>query len=371
MKKIILATLVLLFFIASNSKSQTSNDILNLLIQRNLITQEEADSLRSEDAIKQQDNEAKRKSFGITASKLFQLDGYTNIRYQVNDEHGKIDGFDIRRVYLGFRGTLSPYWSYRFQADFAATPKIVDAYIEYKLNDYLNFTLGQFILPFSLESVTSNLKLDFIDRSQVVEALVARGKDVIGNYNGRDIGVQVGGTLLKLNEKPLVEYKIGLFNGSGTNQTDKNESKDLVSRICINPIKGLSFGASYYNGVGNFGTPAVNRKRERFGLEARYDYLNFSLRGEYIKGTDRVTKREGYYLQAGYYMIPQKLQLVAKLDAYDPDTATEDNASTWYIGGINYTFNPNIRLLANYTVKTEQSGDYNNNLASVQLQVSF
>ena len=42
-----------------------------------------------------------------------------------------------------------------------------------------------------------------IDRSQVVEALVARGKDVIGNQNGRDIGIQIGGGILKKNGIPV------------------------------------------------------------------------------------------------------------------------------------------------------------------------
>jgi hypothetical protein len=381
MKRIFLPLVVLLLTLSTNSKSQSNNDILNLLIQRNLISQVEADSLRAEDAIRQQQSESKRKSFNVTSTKLFQLGGYAQIRYQVDDQPGKIDGADIRRAYLDLKGAISPYWGYRFMADFANSPKVVDVYVDYKLNDYFNFTLGQFALPFSLESNTSNIKYDLIDRSQVVEALVNRSKDIIGrdtsakgnytNYNGRDIGIQVGGALLKVNDRAFVEYKLGLFNGSGINQADKNESKDIVTHVNINPISGLSFGVSYYNGVGFIGRPQANRKRERFGVDASFDYQRLSVRSEIIKGTDDKTKRQGYFVQTGYYILDKKLQIVAKLDSYDPDIDVEDDSNTWYIGAINYNFNPSVRLQANYTFKEEEGKRIVNNLTSVQLQVSF
>ena len=75
---------------------------------------------------------------------------------------------------------------------------MIDAYGEIKLADYFSLTVGQFKIPFSMENLTSSNKLEMIDRSQVVEALVARSKDVIGNQNGRDIGIQAGGTFLKV-----------------------------------------------------------------------------------------------------------------------------------------------------------------------------
>ncbi|HEX3007388.1 MAG TPA: porin, partial [Bacteroidales bacterium] len=192
-------------------KAQSTNDILNVLVQNNAITQDQADSLRSEAALKQQDADAKRKLFPVNAGKAFQLGGYTQARYQIDETAGKTDGFDIRRAYLNINGVLSPYWSYRFQADFAGSPKLIDAYAELKVNDAFNFLIGQAVVPFSIDNITSNTRLDFIDRSQVTEALVARGKDVIGNQNGRDLGVQLGGTFFELNGFQLVEYKVALL----------------------------------------------------------------------------------------------------------------------------------------------------------------
>ena len=365
----ILSFFVFLFSITGYS--QSTNDVLNVLIQRKLITQEDADSMRSEAAIKQQETDAKRKSFQVTASKLFQLDGYTQLRYQFFDEPVKFDGFDIRRAYIGLRGSINPYWGYRLQADFANSPRLMDAYAEFKYNDYINVQFGQTLLPFSLENLTSNSKTDFIDRSQIIESLVSRKGDVIGDQNGRDIGVQAGGVLLKLNGKSLVDYKIGLFNGAGINGGDKNKTKDVVARIVIHPFTGLDLGASYYDGVGNYGTPADNKGRNRLGAELSYEWSSLSIKGEYIKGKDGIINREGYYAQAGYYVIPQKLQFLAKLDSFDPDTDIDNNKLSWYVAGLNLYLNQNVRFQFNYSFREEEGTNVKNNVACAQLQIHF
>ena len=57
MKKLsILSILVFLFSLAG--QAQSTNDVLNVLVQRKLISRQDADSLRSEAAIKQQETDA-------------------------------------------------------------------------------------------------------------------------------------------------------------------------------------------------------------------------------------------------------------------------------------------------------------------------
>jgi phosphate-selective porin len=207
--------IIILVFSVSIASGQSSNDILNILIANKTITQQAADSLRAEAAMKQQETDANKKSFTVMASKLIQLSGYTQLRYVSMEEKGKRSGFDIRRARIDLRGSVTPYFTYRVQTDLADKPKLIDAYGEIKIADYFVITAGQFKIPFSMENLASSNKLEMIDRSQVVEALVARGKDVIGNQNGRDIGVQVGGGFLKKNGVPLIEYRLSFFNGSG------------------------------------------------------------------------------------------------------------------------------------------------------------
>jgi hypothetical protein len=357
--------------------AQSTNEILELLIKNNAISQVQADSLRAEAAIKQQDSEANKKSFLVSAARQIQIAGYTQIRYQILDEKGKKDGFDIRRARFDLKGNFTPYFAYRLQTDFADKPKIVDAYAEIRLNDYFNITVGQFRIPFSLENLTSMNKFELIDFSQAVEAFTARGKDVIGNQNGRDLGIQLGGTLIKKGDAPLLEYRLGVFNGSGINIADTaNEAKDIATRLIVNPVKGLSLGVSYYNGWGKAIKPAAefigrSQQRNRIGAEASYTTKRTSVKGEYIAGKDGITDRAGWYMLAGYYIIPQKLQLVVKYDTYDPNLDKEDNITTNYVAGLNCNFNNWSRIQAFYTFREEQGASINNNYFSVQYQIGF
>ena len=214
-----------------------------------------------------------------------------------------------------------------------------------------------------------------IDRSQVVEALVARSKDVIGNQNGRDIGIQIGGTFLKVKDMPVIEYRLGVFNGSGINVADTaNNAKDISGRLIFTPFKGFSFGGSIYKGLDKAIKPDVAGKsqtRDRFGGEFSYALSRFSLKGEYIAGKDGKTNRSGWYVQTGYFVIPQKLQVLAKYDEYDPNTSTSGNISTNYVFGANYNFNNWSRLQAFYTIRQEEGTAIENNFMSVQYQIGF
>jgi hypothetical protein len=371
----LLFSLSFFLFIVTETFSQTTNDILNLLIINKTIPQVQADSIRAEAALLQQQTDASRKSFFITAARQISLTGYSQVRFQTFQESGKHNGFDIRRARVDLKGSVTPYFSYRLQADLVDKPKMIDAYGEIKLADYFALTAGQFKIPFSMENLTSSNKLEMIDRSQVVEALVARSKDVIGNQNGRDIGIQVAGTFLKIKDLPVIEYRLGVFNGSGINVADTaNNAKDIAGRLIITPLKGLSFGGAFYKGIDKAIKPDVPGKsqtRDRFGFEISYVVSRVSLKGEYIAGKDGKTSRSGWYIQTGYFVIPQKLQVLGKYDTYDPNTSTANNISTNYVFGLNFNFTSWSRLQAFYTVRQEQGTSVKNDFFSVQYQIGF
>lgn len=370
--------IMFLAMICTNAKAQqTSEEMINLLINKKVITQHEVDSVRAIIAIKAQDDKAKQKKFNITSSRALVLNGYTQVRFQSLQEAGKKDGFDIRRARLDLKGAITEKWDYRLQVEFATSPKLLDATISYKCCDYIKITAGQFYVPFSLENVTPDARLETSDRSQVVEALAARGKDVIGNQNGRDLGLQISGSVLKINEYYLLDYAVGVFDGAGINTPDNNEAKDIAARLLFHPIKGLDIGGSFYNGYDNWftGTPAVakDQVRKRFGGELSYSLNNFSLKGEYIKGQDGSIERSGYYAQAGYYFIPKRFQLMLKYDTYDTDLNKANNISTNYTCGLNYFFNDFTKLQAGYVYRQEEdkANPINNDVITIQLQIGF
>jgi hypothetical protein len=168
-----------------------------------------------------------------------------------------------------------------------------------------------------------------------------------------------------------VEYRLGLFNGSGINMPDTaNEAKDIAGRLILNPLKGFSVGASYYNGWGKAIKPAAeylgrSQARNRFGIEASYTTTRLALRGEYLQGIDGDTEKAGWYFWTGYYLIPQKLQVVGKYDTFDKDTEKDDNITTNYVAGINFNFNSWSRIQAFYTFREEEGASVSNNYFTI------
>ena len=385
MKIYTISFLLIIGFILNTKAQQGNEELINLLIQKNIIKQSDADSLRAELAIKAQTDKEKQNKFPLLTSKQFTLNGYTQIRFLSQQEKGKPDAFDIRRAYLDLKGLVNEHWDYRLQVDFASSPRILDAVITYKHRDCLKLSAGQLKIPFTQESTTSDNLLETIDRSQAVESFVARGKDVIGNQNGRDLGIQASGNVVKIKDRFLLDYYVGVFDGAGINVADNNEAKDLSGRIVLHPIKNLDLGASYYSGFGRFATPGISSRdqtRERLGFELKYTYKIASIKSEYIQGQDGLQKirgeyyslnRSGWYTQLSAYVYKKNIQFVAEYDTYDPNTKPDitGDLTNNFIAGVNFYFNNWSKLQINFTSREEEKKQYNNDLIAAQLQISF
>src|SRR5579872_6759703 len=176
-KTILLVSIFILSAIAA--KAQQNDDLLNTLVKKNLITQQEADSIRSAQAVKEQkkrDKENENQHNITIGSRALEISGLVQARYQGFAQAGVNDAFDLHRARLDAKGNITDQWSYEVYTEFAGTTKLLDAYTAYKIADFLKLTAGQFKVPFSYESLTADSQLEFIDRSQVIEALAGRSK---------------------------------------------------------------------------------------------------------------------------------------------------------------------------------------------------
>ncbi|WP_367754955.1 porin [Flavobacterium sp. WC2430] len=382
MKTKYILLLIITFFSVEIVSAQSSDDIINLLIQKGIVKQTDADSLRAEYAFKQQEVKEKQKLFNILSSRNITIGGYTQVRYQSLQEPGKPDGFDIRRARFDLKGNFSPEWEYRLQTDFAINTKIIDAYFVYKPFEFLKITGGQFLIPNSLESTTSDNLLETIDRAQI-SGLTGRNKDAIGDQNGRDIGIQASGSLFKTaSNRFLLDYYVAYFDGQGINiAADKNESKDIAARIVGHPYSFLDFGISYSNGHDSWTTPARNQDQVRTGADVAVNYNDFSFRAEYLQaqqgtyivnGVNRDLLKDGWYAQLGYFALPKKLQFVAKYDTFDPTKNNPKNDITsFYTLGANLYPNSFVKFQVNYKHKSEQGYSINKDEVIAQLQLKF
>lgn len=127
--------------------------------------------------------------------------------------------------------------------------KLIDAYVRLTPWRQLNLQAGSFRPPFSIENVYYGASsMEAIDYPQVVKKMTTIG-DITGiSASGRDIGVQLSGGFFNKRGFNTLEYRIGVFNGSGINTKNSNRSKDLAGLISVKPIRDLSIIASGYYG---------------------------------------------------------------------------------------------------------------------------
>jgi len=372
--------ILILVLPAAISKAQQNDDLLNVLVKKNVISEQEADSLRSDEAIKEQkkkDTETANQHNITIGTKALQISGLIQTEYEGFQQASKINTFLLHRARLDVKGSISDDWSYEVYTEFSGVnPKLLDAYTTYKIYDFLKITAGQFKVPFSYESLVNDSELDFIDRSQVVNALSGRSTDVIGNQNGRDIGAELSGSFAKLNDHYLFDYTFAVLNGAGYDvTTDNNQHKDIAGRFVIHPIQNLFIGLDFYHGIDQFivGTAkvATNNLRNRQGIDGRYVWNKLAVTAEYDKGTDAHLNRNGWVGQATYFVWAKKLQLAARYDTYDPTQTITTDRTTDYTGGVNYYFNKWARFTLNYIDAREQTVQIKNNLFEAQLQLTF
>jgi phosphate-selective porin OprO and OprP len=255
-----------------------------------------------------------------------------------------------------------------------------DIFINWHSYPELNVKVGQYKAPFGLEQITADTKLFTTERSLVTTALTP----------DRQIGVQLWGkplTHLWPDQKDLVTYLAGVFNGTGRNISvnDNNEFMyvgrlevtALQSKI-LNQDMSVKFGANgltSHDETGNtissvlsensdgslsaFTLPSPG-KREAYGFDVSLHFGPFDLVAEYIN--ERITARtfqgtpplfssfeaDGGYVQGSYFVIPNKLQLVAKWELFNPGQAANDDIES-ITAGLNYYFKgDDIKILANY-----------------------
>ena len=308
-------------------------------------------------------------------SKLPKIAPNINLRYRYDDTDGA-NGFDVRRARLDIRGNVTKPLEYRIHLEFANSPKLLDANINWKINPNLVLMAGQYKIPFSLENPYNPNVLEMIENSLVITHLV-NYQDVSGiNANGRDVGVSINGGFFKRDGFSLINYFFGVFNGSGINiSADTNKAKDFSGVFSFNPLKSLTLAVSHYNGRTGDNNDLAQRVRNGFG--AKYDDNRLLVRSEYIRGktwdsnSAKYFDSEGAYAVFAYYLQP-KVQVAARYDYFKHNLDNDNTQQLEYTAGLNYFPVNNVRLQFNYMRRTKNDSNYiDNNYFVTQLWIRF
>ena len=304
--------------------------------------------------------EAGQEESASPANSSVKLDAYVQVRYTHYWDTGS-DGFRIRRARLGFKGEILKNINFKLQVDGARSPILLDAAVEISSIPYATLSFGQFKVPFSQENLTSSSALDLVNRTQTVEQLCP-AQDI--GAAGRDIGVTVHGKF------SIVEYTLGVFNGSGINRTDTNDQKDMVGRLVFRPFNFFTLGVSHYIGDQRiFGGAHVNR--DRTGVDVFLSKGPAFLKGEYIFARDDQYERSGWYVRGAYSFIPEKLQALINYDSYDLGLALAGNRRDALTLGVNWYFSQKTKLQINYAHHRDEFSDSSYDVLLAQFQAYF
>lgn len=307
--------------------------------------------------------------------------------------------FYLRRARLTVNGTFLEHFDFRLESDLAGSlaetsnlrAQLTDAFVTWNQHEAAKVRFGQFKSPYGHEQLVGDLVLPTIERTLVNDRLTP----------GRQIGVQLGGDLL---DKHL-NYSAGVFNGTGTNTT-ANDNNELMwaGRLIATPYRvkvgdqerSWSIAANAFTSedtalalAPDFGfdsTPATaardnlfTGKRTGIGLDSQLELGRFTLWLEYLAvGFDPDNAlpaasfdAEGGHVMVAWMAIPDKLQLLARADTFDPNDRRDGNKTdsalvglTWFIKG------HNLKLVLNALRSEIENGDTQDKLLA-RFQVGF
>ena len=375
-----------------NAMADSTDDILNALIAKGVLTEEEG-ALLQKGRTGEKEAAEKKKASAVTAKfkdgiswesgdgdNKMSVNGRIQLDYRSNDINGGTsansqiaDTFEVRRAYLGAKGTFAKYYDFEVTADFAQsngssttyTPLDV-AYMNIHWWDQAQFQFGQFKMPFSLEERTSSRFIDFQERSFVNNGSLTPGKER---------GAMLHGTPVK-----GINYALAFSTGQGknTNETDQREDgKDIILHVDTNLAEFMGnkesvihLGASYANGdlvpaaaatqrtegrgVNVFTASAptgTTMERTRYGLESVLAYGPVKLQGEYAEAKFKGTNASAASYDKG-------------LDAYYVE-------ALWLVTGENYADAYKKGKFDRIKPKNDFNPDFKGGLGAIELGVRY
>src|SRR5256886_4839085 len=323
---------------------------------------------------------------------------------QVNFEDGDVSAFEgrfgetalkdrfrLRRARINLTGDFAEQFDFKIEGDFGQGDGLnsdrnafsaTDIFVNWHQFPEAQIKVGQWKAPFGLEQLTPDTALYFAERSLPTGAITP----------DRQIGAELWGkpfTSIWPDQKDLLTYYAGIFNGNGRNITvNDNNNFMCVGRLELQPFKGKIAGQKSFLKLGGdvlnsrdeqgvnisqssnllvnddgslspFVLPSADQ-RTAWSVDAWLEVGPFDLIGEYLQ--ERVQGRtvngvppefanfttDGFYVTGAYFLIPKKLQAVVQWQYLNPGQKGNDGLYS-ILGGLNYYIHgDDLKLMVNY-----------------------
>jgi hypothetical protein len=298
------------------------------------------------------------------------------------ETHG---GFGVDENRLDFGGTIfDPNLTFYVQAGFMSDRassdymyptamtsssyggfELLDAYVNWKFCDVAQLRAGQFKVPYGRQFMTDQSDRAFGRLGTAYGTFVGQsfsGDSGTSLSAGRDVGIMFHNVAdLDDNANGMkLEWALGLWNGSGGNTDFTSTAETWLMygfRLGFYPMGYIPYvegdwavsqdpkfgiAGSYFNDT----TQAVaghNPARSRWEIDAVLTWMGLYLTGEYhtVSSNKYITSTDmddtAWFVQAGYFVMPQQLEILLKYTALESDSG-DDKLTEWAIG-LAYYFN--------------------------------
>lgn len=357
--------------------------LINLLKSKNILTQQEADSLMTElNANTQKEKAEMKEEMKVAAAKgdflppvlrgfKFGTTIYGEWNNTNTDNTGSTNQFRLNRAYLTLTKDFNDWLGMNLTADlFQSTVDNAGK------GNGLELRLKYAYANISLFGTTTQLGL-IPTPSDAYDSAIwpyrAQGQnfwDGQGIQSTSDLGISIQGPVggymdadyLKFAAKPFAGkwggYYVGLYNGPGYTLAENNNNKVFTGLVYVRPLpmvailKGLqlayvgSFGKSNSTFAAGAGTVTDYPNFEANIVQASLQHGYFTVMGQYYWGkatsiSTEENKRNGYLVDA-FVRIPmvEKLRVFGKYYYYDPNTDRTDVGYKVYVAGLSYDVAP-------------------------------
>lgn len=326
------------------------------------------------------------------------ISGYGQVRYTFTDRDGSTNqsNFAVQRARLGFSGhAFRPDLAYKlylnvYSGKAGADVALFDLYFDYMPSDRFGIKAGQYKVPYGMQWNISAASLQFVERTTV---------DGVFRLD-RDNGLTLHGQAL-----PGLSYDLGVFNGEGTNQSSPDTGHLWVARLMATPLGTyamtesdldstpalrmlLALGAALNDNVAThsrsnldgrlavLGESDVTSLNGFAGLHWRGVTLGVEGHHRRIAPVDPAQADEtavGVAAQGGFFVVPGKLELAVRYEAFDPDRDVPADGVREHGLAIGRFFDGHRNKLQAdfFQVRTRAAGGTTDNRLRVQYQLAF
>jgi hypothetical protein len=424
----------LFLFAQISAAEEITNPILKKLVEKGILTKEEAisvmhdmekESVEKEKKVEQKIEQKVTEAAPATSPELSKdlgkigkalkgigISGLWYISYQYGENghapgaDGRYNQFALKRGYLQVEKEFFPWFKGRITTDVTTVNKSASDF-NGSTAVRIKYLYGQFISPVDIAFLTKpNIEigmvhipwLDYEEHTNYYRMQDTMFLERNSIFNSADVGLTftslLGGYVNEDYQKIVNNaypgrygsIQAGVYNGTGYHASENNKNKVFEGRITLRPlpdiIPGLQF--SYFGIRGKGNTAAEPDWKVNLGF-ASFEHEYVVLTGQYFWGQGRQdgadqNDRLGYSVfgEAKLFNIIKdpinRFSVIGRFDHFDPNTDAPRDHNDRYIAGVAYYLDKphQSMVLVDYdTVDYKQPDKSRDKRLQLTLQVAF